>query len=1306
MLKKATNQFVRLDTDTDNNSIGQGEGQGSYRYALNCRIRSSKDGNAGATENVRGNIEIQNTFLPTGINTCIGTCQDDTKGRLIFFNHNSNGYHGIYQYSEVDDSIVKVLVTQPTGLPAAPNNILKFSLDNLIISRVIGDFLIWTDGVNPQRQITLTRAITGGYVQPMIDAQISLAKQPPHFPPSFTYVKDTNKVQNYIEKRVFQFALRYLYIDNEVSTLSPYSDVAWDFLANDNTQSPYNVIQLNYGQDLVGNDLPIKANPAFRSMIKAVEILVRGSDYAVDVNGLNEIRVNNADWKKVSTITDFVEKNYTFNFYNNSNYSLLPSEEANKLYESIPIRSKAIEVKDNRLFVASNLEDYDNVEIDIALNVEFTDYGQSGTDEAPEDYDLTITDTDLFNFSETYDKECGGVDEALCGASFECFQTFEGTLLSYTTENRPDNPAIGTITATINVNSIVVTSGTPAVELFKRGYLEFRLNIGGFAGANIVRYVSGGSEIITLTYSGVMPFNGALIKVDYFAQVGSYDNTVEGETICYDGALEFESSEVSIELAYTTIEEPPAANPRRGHLKRGGSYQFGIVYFDEQNRYSVANVTGNVVINGIVQAENKAEIQFPLLMESIYNYFPLSPTPPILLPLYKRGVPRVTWQIFHQPPIWATHYAWARTMNQNQNAFLQWQIQQVLYVKQYKEIPEDTMTQKAGELDNAVLTTVVGDAIEVYISFENITFYKNVNTDSVLASWIPEPNDRLRLMFRWNPITSTANYMYDWTTEADRYDVPIKGIRGNWLIIDAAYVNAIDKIQALDLVEVYTPRLQQDTATLLYETGEIFTVINPHTPQSYHGKGFGSGTISQDQTADLPATGIFDSGDVYYRTREFVTKQITPADEYLKAYPTYVQSGGTDSLIKCQIYIEDQRISDFFYSYATDRGRVSLVLEGNKQTERFSSIRFSNKFLANTLINGLSSFEPLNEKVLPIEHGSINALRIAGKSQQDGNTMLAFMTTETLSMYINEAVIKQTGNAGQLTAIADDVIATINELQGGYGCQHPESIVGNQNFVYWFDARKGVVCRYATNGLYPISNYGVSKYMLDKSLQLKTIPNFKNKRVFGGYDFIADEYILTFANQSLPNITKETIGFYEPENRWSSFYSFTPEFYGKVGTTFISFVAGKLYVHNRDKNNYNTFYGVKYDSKIRYIMNEAPLNEKIYKTVVLKGSLSIEGTPPTETEEFWYAEKFETNLNQLSTLFPENYEKDSYPDTRIESAFYAPILKNELTPNVTDPIFNGELMRGEVLIVHLICKASKLCVLRFAQVGYLPSMGE
>jgi hypothetical protein len=554
--------------------------------------------------------------------------------------------------------------------------------------------------------------------------------------------------------------------------------------------------------------------------------------------------------------------------------------------------------------------------------------------------------------------------------------------------------------------------------------------------------------------------------------------------------------------------------------------------------------------------------------------------------------------------------------------------------------------------------------------------------------------------------------MYDWTTEANRYDVPIKGIRGNWLIIDVVYVAAINKIQAGDIVEVYTPRLQQDTA-LFYETGEIFEVINPHTANRFHGKGFGSPTIAKNQTDTLPATGLFDSGDVYYRSREFIRKEITPAELYVKAYPTYTQVGGVDKIIRSKLFIEEQRISDFFYSYATDRGRVSLVIEGNKQTQRFSFIRFSNILLPETQVNGLSSFEPLNEKLLPIEYGSINALRIAGKSQQDGNTMLAFMTTETLSMYINEAVIKQTGNAGQLTAIADDVIATVNELQGGYGCQHPESIVGNQNYVYWYDARKGVACRYATNGLYPISNYGVSRYMLDKSLQLKTITDFKDKRVFGGYDFIADEYILTFANtkdatEILPAINKETIGFYEPENRWATFYSFTPEFYGKVGTTFISFVAGRLYVHNRDKQNYNTFYGTKYDSKIRYVMNEAPINEKIFKTVVLKSSLSIEteGTPPTTTEQFWYAEKFETNLAQLSTLFAENYEKDSSPDTRMESAFYAPILKNELTPNVTDPIFNGELMRGEVLIVHLVCKASKLCVLRFAQVGYLPSLGE
>jgi hypothetical protein len=76
--------------------------EGDTRSMLNVRVGYSESGDDGIITNVKGTVSLFSELsfsLPTGTNKCVGTCTDDQNNRLIWFNYNSNGNHGIYCYN-------------------------------------------------------------------------------------------------------------------------------------------------------------------------------------------------------------------------------------------------------------------------------------------------------------------------------------------------------------------------------------------------------------------------------------------------------------------------------------------------------------------------------------------------------------------------------------------------------------------------------------------------------------------------------------------------------------------------------------------------------------------------------------------------------------------------------------------------------------------------------------------------------------------------------------------------------------------------------------------------------------------------------------------------------------------------------------------------------------------------------------------------------------------------------------------------------------------------------------------------------
>ncbi len=131
-----------------------------YLGALNIRFVTSESGEVGRITNIEGNVEKNQTInsagntvswsLPAGTNRTIGAYEDTEKRRLIWFNWNSTGKHGIYAYSADADRIYTVL----------RSDVLDFQSDKFVHSvAMVDDLLYWTDNYNEPRRINVDAAI-------------------------------------------------------------------------------------------------------------------------------------------------------------------------------------------------------------------------------------------------------------------------------------------------------------------------------------------------------------------------------------------------------------------------------------------------------------------------------------------------------------------------------------------------------------------------------------------------------------------------------------------------------------------------------------------------------------------------------------------------------------------------------------------------------------------------------------------------------------------------------------------------------------------------------------------------------------------------------------------------------------------------------------------------------------------------------------------------------------------------------------------------------------------------------------------
>lgn len=70
---------------------------------------------------------------------------------------------------------------------------------------------------------------------------------------------------------------------------------------------------------------------------------------------------------------------------------------------------------------------------------------------------------------------------------------------------------------------------------------------------------------------------------------------------------------------------------------------------------------------------------------------------------------------------------------------------------------------------------------------------------------------------------------------------------------------------------------------------------------------------------------------------------------------------------------------------------------------------------------------------------------------------------------------------------------------------------------------------------------------------------------------------------------------------WTSFHSYFPDWMANMNNNFYTFINGEIWKHNTNATH-NNFYGTQYNSSVRTIFNDAPDEQKMFKTLHLEAS--------------------------------------------------------------------------------------------------------
>lgn len=213
---------------------------------------------------------------------------------------------------------------------------------------------------------------------------------------------------------------------------------------------------------------------------------------------------------------------------------------------------------------------------------------------------------------------------------------------------------------------------------------------------------------------------------------------------------------------------------------------------------------------------------------------------------------------------------------------------------------------------------------------------------------------------------------------------------------------------------------------------------------------------------------------------------------------------------------------------------------------------------------------------------------------------------------INPVAITTTTDQSSIVLGTGAVIQNNKYLSTGVGCKHQWSVLSTNKGLYWVDILTNSVYKINSEGTLELSRVkGLKNYFEDilEGNSLSSFPTGDNpvyhSGITTGFDSKNNEVLFSFIrraivdpeghDQALVIQEAETLVYSETTGTFTSFYDFASPFLINTQDKLLSVhpdTPHDVFLHNTGP--YGSWYGIAYDSVLKFIVNQFPVETKVF----------------------------------------------------------------------------------------------------------------
>jgi hypothetical protein len=1073
--------------------------EGIYRHAENVKVSVTDDDDSGVVQNYLGNTEeldvnallVDEGFVSQGDTMVPIGSYTDTRRNDIYWFITARDYDIIAVYHENNDgtSNGKLLLVETRGAQA----MMKFNEAYLITGvNVIDDLLFFTDGLNSPKRLLIGKTYRDNNIS---SDTVNVIVKPPLQSPSIELVSEPNVQENTIDDKFLRFSYRYIYENNEVSAMSPFSKTAFeaqefkfDFFTGRNEAMRNKANLVNITVDMGGPD------------VKKVEVLMK------DTRDKNAVVVGSIDKG------DNQEEIYEFR--NNKINRIVDDTQLNRLFDNVPLSAKAQDVIGRRIVYGNykqfyNIKDRQGNDIDPKMTLSYKSFD-------------TTSDVGVETFKSGRDYEAGIAYLDEFGRMTTVLESEKNTVSIPITEGKKKNELVLKINHTAP-NEEEYKDYSP---FFATSYRVFLKQSRG-------------------TYYSLIPINFIQEGTFLYFQIAKYDidKVKEGDYIYIKNTF---SAQGPISKKYKVLEaeqkEKGFLGNKNGNSEDGGFY-LKIKEEDQRNFPSNSFVTFEYFSTGAT-----AKKGFNLTNKSSETIQPVD--------FYKNYLDQpIFYGTGHSILGYDTVSALYNGNQRDQRIIVEvtssrtfsWRFwDQSVFVDEDVQMNVDagqrniiSFTYEPNAITSYDLTFAViyWDTVDYNVGDKFVLNFRSTKqnlfgqpVDFNTEGWTDggfaavqldqsiTPGTVIELQIKENgepqdvqKFISSRSYVNieEWFFEDGIYNMfnqysPVSG--GN---VGASRVffrrgTALKKVekQKRDLVQLQNNGQQTGSQVYMFIKGILG---NDDLEREF--VEFKIKTLTPESLCILETEGVKTPDDIYYElptTYPIVgnlhfgngpkdkNQEINkPAEIVLKDFNAICFGNGLESSV-----IED----DFNGPELLPSPRASSSIDRYEQIDSINSLTYSGIYNDNTSTNDLNQFNlsQANYKPLEQEYGSIQKIYSRDKD------LIVFQEDKVSKVYFGKNVLYDAVGGGNVSSI-QEVIGEQLPYSGEFGIsKNPESFAKWGNDLFFTDESRGAVLNLTQTGIKQISTYGMRSYFRD------LFDSTAGKQKLGAFDPHEFKYVLSW----------------------------------------------------------------------------------------------------------------------------------------------------------------------------------------------------